>query len=626
MKHPICIDFETEAIESRPKYPPVPVGLAIKWPGKKAKYLAWGHPTKNNCEKGATARELEAIWDSGLPILMHNAKYDLDVAETHFGLDPLPWDRVHDTLFTLFLLDPHAATLSLKPSAEKHLGMPPDEQDAVRDWLVEHRVIAANENHGAHIAKAPGDVVGRYAIGDVERTLKLHLKLYPKLDAGMRRAYDRERELLPILLENERQGLRVDVAALERDVPIYQEAMRRVEASLRKKLKSPNLNFDDDKGVGDALFNSKVVTDWVWTKGGGNRAPQRSVAKANLGAERFNDKKIFAELDYRNRLQTQLSMSMVPWLNQARSTGRIYTEWNQVRQSHGKEMAGARTGRLSCSRFMNITKKFTDHTHPKWLKGLPELPLVRKYILPEEGHIWIHRDYKQQEFKWLAHFEDADLKAAYLANPELDQHDAMLEKLVAGGYIPLPKGASEEERKEARDMAKTLNLAILYALGLLSLSLKLKTDTKRAGALRLAVKRELPGVALLEAEVKRRAAKGEPVRTWGGRLLYCKPPSVAKTGARKGELVTYEYTLLNHLIQGSAADNTKEAIIRYNKARKKSRLLIMVHDEINISAPVADAAAESRILGEAMESIECDVALLTDEKRGSNWGSLEKVK
>ena len=86
----------------------------------------------------------------------------------------VPWERIHDTMLLAFLTDPFGE-LSLKPLSEKLLGMPPDEQDAVRDWLVRHGVCRANDKSwGAWISKAPGDLVGVYAIGDVERTLKLY--------------------------------------------------------------------------------------------------------------------------------------------------------------------------------------------------------------------------------------------------------------------------------------------------------------------------------------------------------------------------------------------------------------------------------------------------------------------
>ena len=55
---PVTIDFETMGIEGRPKYPPIPVGVSIKYPGKKAKYWAFGHPTGNNCSFGEARSEL----------------------------------------------------------------------------------------------------------------------------------------------------------------------------------------------------------------------------------------------------------------------------------------------------------------------------------------------------------------------------------------------------------------------------------------------------------------------------------------------------------------------------------------------------------------------------------------
>jgi len=341
----IVIDFETKGIEPRPDYPPEPVGVAIRRPGHKARYLT---------DRDQIKKELQGIWHSREELLFHNAKFDLDVAGTHFGLKPLPWDRVHDTLFILFLLDPHADSLGLKESAERYLGQAPTERDAVRDWLIDHHIIGKNaskEEYGRNIWRAPPSVVGPYACGDVDRTLALFRLLYPKLDKGMRQAYDRERRLLPLMLDNERQGLRVDCDRLEKDLKKYERTLLQCEDWLRKKLKNKNLNFDTDQEIGDALYRTKIVTDWVWTKGGKNRPPQRSVAKDNLGPERFNDPEVASKLGYRTRLHTVLANSMRPWLAQASQTGGfIFTEWNQVRHhERGKNSKGTRTGRISRS-------------------------------------------------------------------------------------------------------------------------------------------------------------------------------------------------------------------------------------------------------------------------------------
>ena len=198
----ITIDFETQAIEERPKYPPEPVGVAIKYESNPSRYYAWGHPTGNNCTRAEAMTALERAWLSGEDLLFHNAKFDMDVAEIRCDMPRLAWDQVHDTMFLAFLADPHSSTISLKPLAERYLGLPPEEQDEVAGWLRAHGVITAKQGPGAFISQAPGDVAGRYACGDVDRTHALFQLLHKKIvDAGMEKAYDRERRLLPILLQ-----------------------------------------------------------------------------------------------------------------------------------------------------------------------------------------------------------------------------------------------------------------------------------------------------------------------------------------------------------------------------------------------------------------------------------------
>ena len=139
---PVVVDFETKAIKRRPQYPPVPVGVSILKPGKKrAQYYAWAHPEDNNCTKQQAQAALREAYSSGC-VLFHNGKFDADVAETHMDMKPLQWHQMHDTMFLLFLNEPQAQNLSLKPSAERLLGMPPEEKDAVIDWLKKNKVLA----------------------------------------------------------------------------------------------------------------------------------------------------------------------------------------------------------------------------------------------------------------------------------------------------------------------------------------------------------------------------------------------------------------------------------------------------------------------------------------------------
>lgn len=613
---PIVIDFETRGIESRPEYPPVPVGFSIKRPSdKKAVYHAWGHSEGNNCDYKNAKRLLRQAWCSGEPLLFHNSKFDYDVATTHMGCPALPWERIHDTLYLLFLYDPHAPSLALKPAAEALLGLPPEERDVVHEWIKKNIKLGKGERWGSRIADAPGGLVGSYANGDVTRTEKLFTHLYPIIEKdGMLGAYNRERKLMPIFLENERRGLRVDTKALKRDIPLYQKAKEDAEGWLRKQLNAPDMNIDSDAEMAEALSRAGVVTEWSLTKTG-----RKSVSKQNMTIDTFKDKQVFYVLGYRNRLNTCLSMFMETWLEKAQKTGGyINPNWNQVRQSKdGGSSKGTRTGRPSCDdpNLLNLSKDFENrgdgYTHPTFFTD-KTLPLVRRYLLPDEGELWGHRDFNQQELRVLAHFENDAILKAYVENPDLDIHTFV---------------QSEIKRLMHRDLdrvsVKTMNFGKLYGQGLNSLAKKLGVTVDEVRDIRNSQDRALPGLKELEENIKRWAKAGNPIVTWGGRLYYCEEPEYVEKFGRE---MTFEYKLINYLVQGSAADATKEAIIRYNSARKAGRFLVTVYDENNFSCRADKMAKEMKIMRECMEGLEFDVPMLTDAKVGKNWGTLTTYK
>lgn len=609
------IDFETEGIEGRPKYPPVPVGFSIMEAGKKVKYYAWGHPCENNCSKEDAVRILKSVWTSNTQMLFHNAKFDVDVAETHMDCPPVSWDRVHDTLYLLFLSDPHAMSLSLKPAAERILSMPPEERDAVKDWLVEKGIVRINQKDwGAYIANAPGKLVGTYADGDVIRTKALFDKLYPEIvERGMLEAYDRERRLMPILLRNEREGVKIDVKALQEDIPMFEKSMLEADAWIRNRLRVKDLNVDSDEEMADALENAGVVTEWVMTPTG-----RRSTAKKNMTLDMFNDPKVASVVGYRNKLATCLSTFARPWyITASESKGIIYTSWNQVRQQGSVGgYTGARTGRMSSSpNFQNIPKAFEEkgdgYVHPGFLKALPRLPLMRRYFLPDDKNSWFcRRDFAQQELRILAHFEDGDLCTRYRAEPELDIHNIVRDGILEMANLELSRSA-----------VKILNFGEIYGMGLGKLADGMKVSVEVAQKIKRAKREALPGIAMLERTLKDRGKEKKAMRTWGGREYYAEEP---KWNGDRWQ--TFEYKLLNYLIQGSAADCTKEAIIRYEDAKKHGRLLLTVHDEIDISCPKKALKEEMLILRDVMMSMEFDVPMLSDGEYGQNWASLSSLK
>src|SRR5512139_3805397 len=454
---PVTIDFETLGIEGRPFYPPVPVGVSIKYPGKKAaRYYGWGHPTGNNCTWPEAEAALREAYRSRDGLLFQNGKFDVDVAEVHFGL-PIPaWQQIHDTMFLLFLDDPHQQELGLKPAAERLLGLPPEEQDAVGEWLVHNQPVpgvkisrskSSDHYFGRYLAYAPGGLVGEYANGDVERTEQLFALLYPKTVAReMRRAYDRERELMPILLTMERQGVPVDLKRLQADVALYDAWLATIDSWLRKLLKvGEDLNLDSGEQLVKAMVAAGVADE--------AKLPRTPTGKFQTNKEALllgvTHKPLLAVLKYRTQLQTCLNTFMRPWLQTAlASGGLIFTTWNQVRAPKGGDNAGTRTGRLSSTpNFQNIPKEFQpifqhEEADPKkrkalpacpWGVKLPPLPKVRSYVVPFKGEVFIDRDYSQQEPRILGHFDGGDLMRKYQANPWIDFHDYAKEELALRG-------------------------------------------------------------------------------------------------------------------------------------------------------------------------------------------------
>lgn len=584
------IDFETEAIEPYPKYPPKPVGVSIWYDGAEEPiYMAWGHPSENNCtvEEGRAA--LSRIWFD--EILFHNARFDTEVADVHLGL-PYPNDptRVHDTMFLLYLQDPQAETLSLKPSAHRILNIAPEEQEELRKYLANKGF--GGKEWGAHISKAPGGIVGRYAKGDTFRTRKLFDHLYPKIcEAGMLPAYRREQRLAPILNQNERDGIRVDLEKLIRDLERYEHFYKVATDRLIELV--GKCNPDSTAELAQALIKSgrAAEDDFKRTPTG-----KLSTAKGSIDLA-VKDPDTRQILAYRGQLKTLLTTFMRPWAGMA-SNGRLHPQFNQVRG----DTYGTRTGRLSSSNpnFQNVP------TEPKGQppEGLPPLPFIRQYVLPDEGHVLVSADFHSQEFRIAAHYAEGRAAEIYRTDPTADFHAQVAEILRTDAGLTLP-----------RKTVKITGFSLIYGSGVKSLAEQLGVDQGTAGRIRRHYFEVLPGLQELMNDVSARGHRGQPVRTWGGRVIY----------AEKGKLVngqhwTFEYKLLNYLIQGSAADQTKEAINTTGYRTSTRRFLATVHDENVFSVQKEHLAINIQEIRAAMEEQpNWDIPWRVEVKTGENW-------
>jgi DNA polymerase I-like protein with 3'-5' exonuclease and polymerase domains len=582
----ITVDFETESIVGNPLVnPPVPVGVALYVEGSPPEYL----PIDANSKE-----KLRQIWGGNEPLLFHNAPFDLSVAERHLGLPhPRDWRRVHDTVFQVFLRDPYAESLSLKPSAAKYLGMLPEEQDELRDWILAN-TQALKTNWGGYISKAPFELVSKYAVGDVLRTHGLYAALSPSTPTA---AYDRERRLAPILTESSRHGIRVDRAALEMDTEQARAALQGVDELIRQRLNAPGLNPGSGSQLAAALKSSGVMTEFKKTPTG-----RDSTSKKNLLAT-LPDKELLEILVYRGTLETIVGTFMEPWLEFSRADNRLHTNWNQVR---GEEQPGyskgTRTGRLSSDHpnFQNPPKE----PPPPPPEGFSPIPEMRKYLLPEEGHKWIMRDFSGQEVRVLAHFEDDILLAAYKENPDLDPH-AYAQELIR------QKTGKTYERKAVKITA----FSVIYGAGGQKIADSLGVSLQEGYEIKNAYLAAFPGVGDLQRGTSAAGRSGAGITTWGGRHYHAEPPKMVN-----GKYRSFEYKLLNYLIQGSSADQTKQCLNDWYEVKDSDTIfLATVHDEINASVPEDMTEREMEVLRVSMDQDLFDCPMKSAGAVGNSW-------
>ena len=594
----VCtVDFETEAIGPRPaQYPPVPVGVSIRWPNGFSEYLAWGHPVGNNCTFEQARTRLWTAWQH--PCLFHNSAFDMEVAFAHLGFPaPRVW---HDTYFLLFLCYPHAQTYSLKPTAEWLLSEPPTEQDAMRDWIVKNVPGATKKNFGAHISKAPVSLVEPYAIGDCTRTYGIFRLLWPHVRSRMMAPYMRERALMPVLTKASRRGIRVnrELAGVW-DARMLQ-AITDADARLHALLGPVNLDANEE--LADALENCSAVEPDTWPL---TSTGKRSVSKKSI-AKLVADPVLRDLILYRNTAATLQRTFLTGWLDASQYDGRLHCQWHQVKSDDG----GARTGRIASSA-PNLANVPNPQDRVVVPAGLPPLPNLRKLLLPEEGCVWVSADYASQELRHAAHFEAGPLMEAYQQNPDLDLHEYGRAKAHRASGL-----AILGDPKDGRKKTKIVNFSTLYGAGIDNLSEQLDmTDKAEVRKLRDVILDSMGNLRRLRDQATQRWRLGKMIRTWGGREVPCQPPIFYK-----GQRLTFEYKALNMLIQGSAADQTKEALVRLDSSADVE-LLSQLYDEINSSVPTDMVAEGVRHVRECMEDIQgFDVPFTTDVEVGPTWG------
>ena len=565
------------------------VGYAVAvdgWSG----YFPVAHAGGGNLDKRLVERWITDILATNADKVCHNAAYDVGwLMASGFKVN----GRIYDTMLAAPLLDENRFSYSLNA-----LGF-----DYLQEVKSEQGLKQAAADFGVHpkkeLWKLPAMYVGEYAEQDAALTLKLWQQFKIKMrQEEVESIFDLETNAFPVLMEMTRRGIRFDRKKCAELI----DRMRRREQELLAELKSIcGKSVDIWAAQSIALAFDKMGLPYSKTDNG-----LPSFTKGFLDSCEHPLAKMIVEAREVNKTH---STFLQPYMDFSAKTGRIHPHVNQMRSDDG----GTVTGRLSMAN-PNLQQVPARHE----VIG----PMVRSLFLPEEGEQWASNDFSSQEPRLLVHYANllslpgADsLVSAYHADPTTDFH-----QMVA------------DMAQIKRKAAKTIGLGLMYGMGKGKLAASLDLSLDEASELIERFHKNVPFLkGTVNAVMKRieHPASGGAIRTLLGRK--CRFPlwepmewGVNKALPREQAVIAYgqrikragTYKGLNRLIQGSAADQTKAAMVALAKAGMQP--ILQVHDELALSVKSREEAVEgARIMAEA---VRLEVPSRCDVEIGPSWG------
>lgn len=459
------------------------------------------------------------------PIVFHNAKFDVHWLG-RYGIK-VPRHNMHDTQIMGHLVNNLLPT-SLKMMAARLV-------DSSADQL-QFDLHAAMKKHGWTWATVPLNfpTYWQYAAMDVILTARVADVLWPQVQASYSSLYDMESTTQQVLIDMEERGVRIDRAYCHQATDRMHERIDQLSLWMQSAYKIENPGSD-------AQVAARMMADGVvFSKFTATGKP--SMEKEVLELIDHPLAKACVEMRHLTKI---VSTYLQKFLDMADNDDILHPSLN---------LLGARTGRMSVS-------------DPP-LQNLERSRLVRDAFIPREGNALLMADYNQIELRLLAHYAHIDtIIDAARAGENLHEATARAIYGIAPGE-PIPK------RQYAT--TKNANFAKIYGAGIGTFAKTAGISEADATAFMTEYDKRLPGVSSFMNEVIRTGRNRDVpfVNTHYGRRLECAP--------RK------EYKLVNYLIQGTAADVLKSAIVRCDAAGLLGTMVLPVHDEFVMDVPLED--------------------------------------
>jgi DNA polymerase I-like protein with 3'-5' exonuclease and polymerase domains len=564
------------------------VGIAVAVPGKKF-YFPIAHGSGPNMDKVRTLEWFKDILLSDATKIFHNAMYDVCwIRKLGLKINGL----IVDTMIAASLIDENRFRYDLNTLSWDYLGF--GKSEAALNEAAKSRGLDPK----ADLWQLPAMEVGSYAEKDAELTLELW-QIFKKeiVYQDVESIFNLETDLFPCLVDMRFLGVKVDVEhahKLKQDLE-YQENLL-----LKQIKKESNIDVQIWAARSIATVFDKLKLPYERTKK--TQAP--SFTKNFLQEHPHPIVKQIAKAREINKAHTTFIDTIIKYEH----NGRIHAEINQIRSDAG----GTVTGRFS-------------YNNPN-LQQLParnkELgPMIRSLFLPEEGCTWGCFDYSQQEPRLVVHYASLhkfptvyDVVDAYENDSSTDFHQTVADL----AKIP-------------RDQAKTINLGLFYGMGKAKLQAELGVSKEKAAELFDQYHAKVPFVKQLMNSASNRAQERGQIRTLLGRLCRFHLWEPNQFGMHKamshedalrehgpGIRRAFTYKALNKLIQGSAADMTKKAMLELYKEGILAH--IQIHDELDLSV---ESDAQAKKIIEIMENaVSLEVPNKVDYESGKTWGDI----
>ena len=592
-KDVVAIDLETCDTELKKMGPGWPrkigsvIGIAIS-SGDFTAYYPIAHEGGGNMDKSIIVEYIKEVCeDESIQKVFHNAQYDIGWLST-LGIEVKGY--IHDTMIAAALLNENRYSFTLNSMVAEYLG------EFKNESLLKAKAEELGLDPKADMYKMHASFVGEYAEADARLTWRLHERFITEIEKeDLTKVYDIECRLIRVIFNMTKRGVRVD---MDKAFGLKKKLLNKEKQYLKriKDLVGQDVQINAARSVAQAF--ASVNLEYPRTTLG---AP--SFTQTFLETHAHELPRMITKARVLNKLQGTFVDGVAKYVH----NGRLHAHINQIRGDNG----GTVTGRFSM-----------------YAPNLQQMPIrneygseLRKIFIPEQGEYWLSADYSQQEPRILTHFAILNKNAGA---------EEVQQAFVKG--LDFHKQTAEMAGIDRR-LAKTIGLGVMYGMGYKKMAVDLDIAPTEAKEMLKEFREKVPFMQGMLEAVMNRANQIGSVRTYLGRR--CKfdlwEPAWYEAGVFHKALPHNEattkwggsikragtYKALNRLIQGTAADQTKKAMVDIYE-QLGIIPLIQVHDELNCSVKSDKEAKEIKDMMETC--IDLKVPSNVDYKIKDNWG------